>query len=372
MRKRAHADIAVYLPSLEGGGAERVFVTLANGFSARGYSVDLVLVNATGPYIPLVDESVRIINLRKASVFKSIGALASYLREERPRCFLSGLSHANVAGLIAILMSGSPVRSVISERVSLSASRLYQKSVKDRATRLLMHLLYKRADIITVVAKKISDELVSELRLSPHKIETIFNPVERATILRALRGPPPHPWLNKGASSPVIIGCGRLTAQKDFHTLLRAFAILRTTRTAKLIILGEGEDRASLEREIIRAGLKDDVEMPGFVKRPVDYMAHCSVFVLSSRYEGLPGALVQALHCNVPLVSTDCPTGPEEILERGRWGQLVPVGDPHAMSVAIEKAIDGANTDTTARQIAFRESYAIDEYLRVLGLPPQK
>ncbi len=363
-------DIAIFLPSLEGGGAERVMALLASGFAARGYNVDLVLVAATGPYLALVDARVRIVELGSDSVIRSVGALTRYLRRYRPRAMLSALSHANVVAIIANRLVGGAVRLVVSERLSLAAARRYHRGFKERAIRFLMRQSYCRADRVIVVATAMIDELEAQLGLARDRLECIYNPVVDDALAVAARQSCDHQWIAEAARVPVVLGCGRLSAQKDFGTLIEAFRIVRDRRPVRLIILGEGEDRAMHEKQTRESGVGEDIDLPGFVANPFAFMSRASVFVLSSIYEGMPGALIQAMACGTPVVSTDCPTGPDEILDNGRWGALVPMQDPIAMAAAIEQALDSPPLDVRLRAAAFAESEAVTRYLAALGFPP--
>lgn len=363
-------DIAIFLPSLEGGGAERVMAILANGFVARGYRVDLVLVTASGPYLGNIDARVRIVELGSGSVIKSVGPLIRYLRRNRPRTLLAALSHANVVAIIAHRLARSTARLVVSERLSLAAARLHHRGVKERAIRLLMRPTYRFADCVIVVAAAMIGELQTQLGLARARLECIYNPVVDDTLVAAAEQPCDHPWLNMRDRVPVVLGCGRLSTQKDFGTLIEAFRILRGRCPARLIILGEGEDRGLLEAQAQQSGVGEDIDLPGFTPNPFAFMSRASVFVLSSIYEGMPGALIQAMACGAPVVATDCPTGPDEILEDGRWGILVQMRDPVAMAAAIERTLGAPPVDVRKRAAAFAEPEAVKRYLAALNLPP--
>ena len=361
-------DIAIYLPSLEGGGAERVMTNLANGFAERGSRVDLVLVEAKGPYLTQVRADVRIVDLASGSVIRSVGALVRYLRRERPRALLAALSHANIVAILAHRLSRSRARLVVSERLSLAAARRYSRGLRYQIIRRLMRPTYHLADRVIVVAAAMIRELKEQLGLPANKLECIYNPVVDADLVKAAAQPCTHPWLAADASVPVVLGCGRLSAQKDFATLIEAFRIVHARRPVRLIILGEGEDRVALQTKIDADGIAADVDLPGFATNPFAFMSRASVFVLSSIYEGMPGALIQAMACGAPLVNTDCPTGPDEILEDGRWGALVPMCDPAAMASAIEQTLDAPPVDARSRAAAFAEPEAVSRYLAALGL----
>ena len=331
---------AVFVPSLAGGGAQKVVVSLVNSWAGSGVAVDLVLGIAEGPFLPEVSPSVRIVDLKSPGVLGSLPGLIRYLNRERPRAMMSVMSHTNIAALIARKVAVHRFRLVVSERNSLQGADFRSSALRQRVIRWLMPRLYPNADAITVVADAMRAELSEFLGADPASVVAIPNPApgqESVSVLAAQ--PAGHPWLELRAC-PVILGVGRLTAQKDFTTLIDAFARVRAVRPARLILLGEGEDRAALAKRIAEAGLGKDIDMPGFVDNPYAFLARCDVFVLSSRWEGFPNVLIQAMACGAAVVSTDCPTGPREILAGGQWGALVPVGDAAAMAAAILHRLD--------------------------------
>ncbi|RYG40716.1 glycosyltransferase, partial [bacterium] len=221
---------------------------------------------------------------------------------------------------------------------------------------------YPAAHEIVAVSNGVADDAARVLGLRRERITTIYNPVINPSLRAQAAEPPAHPWFSDGGA-PVVLGVGRLNAQKDFPTLIKAFAQLRTP--ARLMILGEGEERASLEAQAAPFG--DRIALPGFSANPFPAMTACRVFALSSRFEGLPGALVQAMACGAPVVSTDCPSGPREILEDGRWGVLVPVGDDKALAAALEESLTRPRPvyppEASAR---FEEEPVLDAYERLL------
>lgn len=355
-------DVAIFLPSLRGGGAERVMVTLANGFVERGHKVDLVLTRAEGPYLPEVCSAVRIVDLNKGRVLASLVPLARYLRRERPHAMLSALNHANIIAILARKVSGAPTRMVVSERSSLTS---LQETRAGRRMLWLMRRFYPWADQIVAVSQAMADQLQEQLGLSPDRIAAIPNPVDIDAIREQAQCTPDHPWLKPG-QPPVVLAVGRLVAAKDYPTLLEAFAKVRQNIDARLVILGEGSLRAELEERIHHLGLQDVVDMPGFQPNPFGWMAACSVYVLSSRYEGFPNSLVQAMACGAKIVSTDCPTGPVEILEDGKWGRLVPVGDVEVLAESLIAAIGTSDLPDTQRRVEnFRADHIVEMYLAV-------
>jgi glycosyltransferase involved in cell wall biosynthesis len=206
------------------------------------------------------------------------------------------------------------------------------------------------------------------LVLAPGRLVTIYNPVVDTQLMVQSEGQALHPWLVAGGV-PVVLAAGRLIAQKDFGTLIAAFARLRQERSVRLIIIGEGEERAALLVLARQLGVAQDVDLPGFMANPMAAMRAAQVFVLSSRFEGLPGVLIQAMACGTPVVSTDCPSGPREILQDGHWGRLVPVGDVTRMAEAIKATLEHLNPpDVRFRAEAFSTDQAVRAYADVLGL----
>jgi glycosyltransferase involved in cell wall biosynthesis len=331
--------LAIYLPALYGGGAERTMLKLACGMSARGYPVDLVLARARGPYLDLVPESVRLIDLHAPRDILSLLPLVRYLRQERPDVLLSGL-HTNIIALWARWLARVPTRVVISERSTFSQ---YVKHLSADIRVWIMPQLarwfYPWADSIVTVSQGVADDLRVLMRSSDTCIQAIYNPVVTPELRAQVQADLDHPWFRAG-EPPVVLSIGRLTSQKDYPLLIKAFSRVLKTHQARLLILGEGEERLALNNLIQELGLDKYVSMPGFVSNPLPYIVRSTAFVLSSQFEGLPGVLIEAMYCGIPLISTDCPSGPREILADGEYGRLVPVGDADALSVAICDALD--------------------------------
>lgn len=363
--------LSLFLPSLYGGGAERAMVTLANAIAARGYAVDLVLAEARGPYLTSVSNAVRVVDLKSGRVIKSLLPLVSYLRRERPTVLLSAISHANMIALLAKKIAKSQTRVVVSERGTVSGEYQVSKGFFSKVVFKLLPTFYRRADGICAVSNAASADLAQFARLPVEKITTIYNPFDLKLIDQKVVERVEHPWFS-AEQPPVILAIGRLNEAKNFSVLIRAFVLMRKQRFARLLILGEGELRCELERQIAENGLTEaDVQMPGFAANPYAYLARCAVFVLSSHREGLPGVLIEALACGAPVVSTNCISGPDEILEGGRWGRLVPVGDAQALAQAMAATLDTPRSllpDGRQRAQDFEEGRAVDAYLKLLTL----
>lgn len=330
--------ITLFLPSLRGGGAERVMLNLAKGFAERGYKVDLVLAKAEGPYLSQVPENVRVIDLKSSRVLYSLPGLIRYLRQERPQALLSALDHANVVALWAKKLSRVPTRVVVSVHSTLSKASTNATSIRARLFPLWVRIFYRWADAVVAVSKGVAEDLIRLTNLPREKVHVIYNPVITPELFAKAEEPLDHPWFAPG-EPPVVISVGRLTPAKDYSTLIKTFALVRKEMPARLMILGEGEERPKLEALIKELGLEEDVALPGFVDNPYKYMKHAAVFVLSSRWEGLPTVLIEALALGIPVVSIDCPSGPREILNNGEYGRLVALGNEKELAQNIKATI---------------------------------
>jgi len=364
--------LAIFLPALYGGGAERITLNLAQGLAARGVAVDLVLARALGPYMHEIPESVRLLDLRvsrRLRVFRTLSglpALVRYLRREQPDAMLSALTYANVIAMWAWRLSGVPTRMVVSEHNTLS---LWNQQLPNWYSWLMLRLvrrLYPRADCIVAVSRGVADDLAAVTGIARQRIRVVYNPIVTPELQAKAQLPVEHPWFG-AVEPPVLLAVGRLTPQKDFPTLVRAFAQVLETHSARLLILGEGYERPKLEALIRELGLKEYVSLPGFVANPYAFMSRASVFVLSSKWEGLPTVLVEALCCGAPVVATNCPSGPREILAEGQYGQLVAVGDVAALAWAIVAALDG-RTPSPPREswLPYEVGTVVDRYTDLL------
>ncbi|AFZ32836.1 glycosyl transferase group 1 [Gloeocapsa sp. PCC 7428] len=360
--------ISFFLPALYGGGAERVTINLLKGFVQRGVLCDLVLASAEGPYLDQVPPQVRIVNLNAGRVVKAILPLSNYLRREKPKALVSHLNHANVIAILAKKLVRTKTRLIVVEHNTLSADR--SKLWRGKLVPPLMKLFYPQADAVIGVSQGVVHDLETYLKLESGKISVIYNPVIDDVLLAQATASLEHPWFQKD-TLPVFLAVGRLSEQKDFLTLIQAFALLRRNKHARLVILGEGEERSKLEDAIASLGISQDVALPGFVANPYAYMSRASAFVLSSRWEGLPTVLIEAMACGCPVIATDCPSGTREILDAGVYGKLVPVGDVGAMAWAMQQIID-TSTDQDRliqRAMCFTIDRVVPKYLTLLNLP---
>jgi glycosyltransferase involved in cell wall biosynthesis len=346
--------VTTFVKNLLGGGAERVAVNLLQGLPQDLFTQELVMVDAWGPFLEQVPPHVKQTNLALGdNVTGAISHLVRYLRERKPDILISHLAHANVAAVIAATCARTDTKVILVEHNDNTL--LDQARTRSKASNLMQRfksLSYNRADTIIGVSQGVSEYVSRTFKVPMSKVETIYNPVVSRSLLERSQEPLTHPWFAPG-EPPVLVGSGRLREQKDFPTLLKAFARVRAQLHCRLLILGEGEGRPALEAEVAALGLQDDVALPGFVENPYAYMRNAALFVLSSRWEGLPTVLVEAMACGCPVVATDCPSGPAEILEDGALGQLVEMADPDELAQAIVREL---NAPTPAERLEARAS----------------
>ena len=368
--------IAMYTSSLDDVGG-RMLVALAEGLASRGHHVDLVLARGAGPYLHATLAGVRVVDLGAQRIRTSVLALAQYvpplvryLRCERPHTMLSAMNHSNVIALVARKCAGVSTRLVVSEHDNLSAAM--QRTLAALGARRgpimpwIMRYTYPWADRVVAVSNGVADDLAQRIRLARDRIDVIYNPALTPGLAEQADMSLDHPWFQSSAP-PVVLGVGRLMPQKNFEALILAFAKLRKTVPARLMILGEGELRRRLEALAESLGLSQDVALPGFVDNPFQYMRRSALFALSSNHEGLVTVLIQAMACGTPVVSTDCPSGPAEILESGKWGRLVNVGDVDALAEAMRATLaETRHPDVARRAQDFGVEPAVDRYLQVL------
>ncbi|OJU09709.1 MAG: hypothetical protein BGN85_11115 [Alphaproteobacteria bacterium 64-11] len=357
--------MAIVLHDLRGGGAERACLRLARGMARAGEVVDLILVRGEGAYLKDVPSGITVSVLEAPRVSRAIMPLAAHLRATRPRAVLSALTHMNVAAIAAVRLSGCGARIVVSERNQISAKAEVAQGWWQRSLYRAIPMVYRLADKVVAVSEGVAGDLVRFGRLPGQKVGAIHNPVFETDIGTLSRADPSHPWFAPGGP-PVILGVGRLHHQKGFDILLDAFAHARAQTDCRLVILGEGEERGRLEAQANALGLAYDIDMPGFCANPFALMARAGCFVLSSRWEGFPNALVEAMACGAPVVATDCPSGPAEIL--GGLTPLVPVDDPRALGDAIVATLSGrpGTERLRARAQEFSVAAATARYLAVL------
>jgi len=396
--------LALFMNSLMLGGAERVVLSVVRGLARRAaFRLDVVLVSRKGPLVAEIPDGVRVVELgcgspltiwpallrlpwetarslpgasvraKMPAAARCLPRLVRYLREERPDALFTTLRWNNIAALWAAALAGGPTRVVIREANMPSIDISSGAHGFDRLLPEQIRSWYPRAHGIVAVSEGVARDLAAFTGLEPGRITAIHNPVDIDRVGAMASEPVAEEesaedgWFSPGAP-PVIVAVGRLWPQKDYSTLLRAFARLAAERPARLVILGEGPERPALEQLAASLGIVGRVRLPGAVSNPFAYVRRAGAFALSSAWEGFPNVLVEALACGCPVVSTDCPSGPDELLEGGRWGSLVPVGDDAALARALSATLDAPRDSERLQQRAgaFSLDGAVDRYLDLL------
>lgn len=362
---RATTKVCFFLNNLNGGGAERVVVKLLNELVDEDIDIELVLSQMTGPYLSELNTSIKVVDLNCKSKLLAIFKLSSHLRKTKPNIIFSTITGANIIALLAKSISFVNCKSIIREANTPSMEDKHL-GIKAKVLSKLAKKLYPFADCIVCVSKDSHADFVGFFKdVDANKIKVIYNPVVDTEFLTKMQQKPAitTPWIEK---FPYFLGVGRLSEQKDFHSLIHAFSIVREKHVCKLIILGEGPLRESHTNEIVKLKLSQDVWMPGFVENPYPYMREADAFVLSSRWEGLPNVLIQALATGTQIISTNCPSGPREILQDGELGKLVTVGDVSRMADAMIDSLESPTPFTTKQNaVAFAQETFNTQFIKM-------
>jgi glycosyltransferase involved in cell wall biosynthesis len=361
--------LAIFLATSGHSGVDRVMSNLIEEIAGRGVPVDLLRIAGHGPHLREVPPGVRLVELGAAHVSSSFWPLVRYLRREQPAALLSDKDRLNRCALWARRVAGVPTRVVVRIGTTVSEN-LAKRGCFDRWVQYTsIRRFYPWADAVLVPSRGAADDLIAVGGLDPGKVKVVPSPIVNDRLFLMAGEPCFHPWLGE-RETPVILGVGELCERKDFATMLRAFALVSKSRLARLIILGEGRKRAELEALAGDLGIADRVSFPGFQSNPYAFMARASLFALSSRCEGAPVVLMEALACGVPVVSTDCPSGPREILQGGKLGKLVPVGSVEMLAGAMLDTLRSPPDPQFLRQGAqpFLASTSADSYLAALRM----
>ena len=359
--------VSLLLYHLETGGAESVMVQLCNGFAAHRLQVDLVVLRKEGALLARLSPQVRIVELGGRDIYRAFPALLKYLKRERPDVLLSTFELTSLLALIARLVTRVQTRIIV--RIATTLGTFWRPPLKKKLERFLVSRAYPFADAIVAVSQGVADDFARYTGIHRDRVSVIYSPILTDSFSAEAAKPVGHRFFVPNGPA-VVLSVGRLTKAKSYETLIRAFALLREQIPAKLLILGEGEERPTLEALTKSLHLTSEVDMPGSVENPIAYMSKAALFVLSSSVEGLPGVLIQALACGAQIVATDCMSGPREILDGGKYGQLVPVGDVNALAAAMQSLL---NKDRYPKAPAewlkqFEVDAVAQQYLGILGL----
>ncbi|MCM3727698.1 glycosyltransferase [Neobacillus cucumis] len=348
------SKLAFLLPSFEEGGVEKVTINLAYGLRSMGYDVEFVVFKKQGAFLSEVEKEFTIHELKINRSSESIFKLVTYFKQNRPDFFISAKHYINTNVLIAKLLSRTKTKIIVSGHGMFFKRR--------GLLPFLMKVTYTKADAIVAVSNGVGKNISEITNISADKITVIHNPVISEEFIQTYQQTNAYV---KPDGYKLILSIGRLSPEKDYTTLIKAFHKVREHHPVKLMIVGEGPERDKLQETINELNLNEDVALPGFKKNPIGYLKAADLFVLSSLTEGLPTVLIESLYCKTPIVSTDCPSGPDEILCNGEYGKLTPVGDAGQLAEAIEHSLLQAETDVTRlrdRALDFTSEKATKKY----------
>ncbi|MGB8425251.1 MAG: glycosyltransferase [Desulfobacterales bacterium] len=365
--------IAIFVATSGHSGVDRLIQHLVPAIARRGYPVDVLKIKDHGPHLEELPRGVRLIELETRHVYASFPALVRYLKRRRPAVMLTDKDRVNRTVILARAWSRVATRLVVSSGTTISIDLAHRGAFERLLQRESMGKLYRLADKVIVPSQGVAEDMAAYTGLPLDRITVVLCPVVPEALFNQTQPRPDHPWFQPGAP-PVILGVGELGVRKDFTTLIRAFAIVRKKRPCRLVIIGRGKLRGELLALANDMGVNQDVDLPGFKTTPYRYMAHAAVFAFTSLWEGNPFVLPEALAVGTPVVATDCPSGPREVLQNGRYGHLVAVGDDKALAEAILKTLRTPLGADILRKAA--RPYEIDcsttAYLKAMGLDPRE
>jgi|AVFP01.1.fsa_nt_gi glycosyltransferase involved in cell wall biosynthesis len=359
--------IAVFLSTSGHSGVDRLAKHLLPALGRRGYRVDLLKVRRHGPELNDDEPSVRVVDLGHRHTYACVPNLVRYLRREQPMLMLSDKDRVNRTALLARALAGVGTRLILRSGTTISIDLASRGILERWLQRTSIRLLYPYADRIIVPSLGAAEDMAQYTGLARRLIQVVPSPVVPESLFTATLPAPQHHWFHEPAI-PLILGAGELGVRKDFETLLRGFARLRITRRCRLMIIGRGRERDRLLALAAQLGIAEDVELPGFVAKPYPYLANADLFAFTSRWEGLPLVLVEALALGTPVVATDCPSGPRETLQNGYYGRLIPVGDDLALADAMAATLDSPLPAEKLKEAArpYAIEAATDAYLKVM------
>ncbi len=362
-------DLAIFVSYSGQGGVEQVINNLVQGLAADSCHIDLLLIKAKSLHLKAFPEGVNVIKLESNHSATALPELVRYLKQRRPPVLMAVRHRALKIAVIARLLSQTDTRIVGQIHTTASVALTRNSRLKKALWELETRIFYRMADKMIGVSKGVADDIRQMARLPAEKVAAIYNPIITPALQQLAQEEVDHPWFNDH-QLPVIISAGRLTAQKDFPTLIRAFARLQQNLPSRLLILGDGGDRSALEALTKELNLAHAIDLHGHVDNPFAWMRNADLFVLSSIWEGFGNVLAEALAVGTPVVATDCPNGPREILQSGRYGKLVPPGDPAALATAITDTLSQQrqHSDFSAALVDFTIASAARHYAQILRL----
>jgi glycosyltransferase involved in cell wall biosynthesis len=363
--------IACFLATSGHSGVDRVAKNLLPGMAQAGYQVDLLKIQNHGPELtPPLADNLRVIEFKTTHVYTALPELIGYLKTYRPDVLLSDKDRVNRTALIANALAGGVARVALRSGTTVSIN-LASRSRLDRfIQRNSMRYLYRHAEAILMPSKGAADDFANYIGIDRSRIAVVPSPIITPRYHECLKQPLDHPWFKPGEPK-VILSVGELCRRKDFTTLIRAFALLKDRYDCRLMIVGEGRARARLEDEVKRLNLQHRVALPGFVDAPYALMREAGLFVLSSLWEGMPVVMIEALAAGTPVVSTNCPSGPEELLRELPGKLLAEPGNEvslaEAMAGQLDNPLPAEQLKAAATPYILENSVA--SYLAAMGLP---
>lgn len=352
--------ISIVISSMNGGGAEKVTANLVNGFVNKGYHIDLVLVKKEGVFLGLIPPEVKIVDLASRRIVAAVFPLIKYLKSNNPDAIISIDSDLNVITAVAWRLANCTAPLVWTVHVNLSRAWSLLPFYKRLILKSLTIITCGIPKAIIAVSNGVASDFQKYIGKSQEKVLTIYNPVVSSVALQ-----PKEKF--QGNHNPLqLLAVGRLFPQKNYPLLLNALKIASQSRHVILTILGEGPHLPEIEKLIEELQLSKIVNMHGFSATPLKFMEQADALILSSNFEGLPTVLIEAMSMGTPVISTDCPSGPREILQDGRWGRLVPQNDEKALSQAIIDLYDNGGIDGRARAEDFLISNSTEKYSKVI------
>ncbi|WP_281658670.1 glycosyltransferase [Halobacillus sp. Cin3] len=360
--------IGLFLPSLDGGGAEKIMLNISREMANTGMDVDLIVAKNHGAYINHVPHNVNLIDLKCNRMLKSFFKLFKYIKKHRPTAVLTTLESASLIGILANLLTGKKTKLWVRVPNYLSIHATNSDKRIDKLRPTLARILYKHADGIIAISKGVAKDIANITKINLDDIKVVYNPVSSPGLIKKGSEPTNHKWLEE-KSKPVVLAVGRLTKQKNFSLLIRAFKVVQESIEARLVIIGDGEERSKLEDLINNLEISNAVDMPGFKDNPYSYMSKSDLFVLSSKWEGFGNVIVESLALGTPVVSTNCPSGPSEILNHGEYGTLVNDYNTDTLAMEIIKNLKQdlySKEELVKRSLSFSSKEITEQYIKLM------
>lgn len=342
------SKVSFFMPGFYGGGGEKAMIEIAKEFSKKRINVEIVVVKNEGELKKEVPKNIEVKNLKKSKIILSVVPLMRYLRQKSPSAIIGAMTTTNNVLYTAAQLSGYDGGLILCEQNNFSSNLRKHGWVKRHFLEYASRLSYNKCDNTIAVSKGVKNNLNKYLNINADNISVVYNPVVNSKTFDKAKETVNVKWFDQ--SKKIIIAVGSMTEQKDFPTLLKAFNMVSSSKEVLLVVLGEGPGRQKLTKLAKALNIENKVIMPGYVSNPIKYMANADVFVLSSKWEGLPFVLVEALASGCPVISTDCPSGPEEILRGGKLGRLVPVTDERSLAEAILDTLKSPNSSADKKR----------------------